>query len=660
MIPQTRIVIENVTPALDAGRFAVKGILGDRVAVEADIWKDGHELLKAVVLWRKLPGAELHPHAPAPKPRVDLAWQEAAMTTAFESNDRWFASFAPKEIGAHAFTVLAWTDLFGTWRSEFKKKQTAGQDLEIEIAEGIELVTRTGAGKKGSADGRLAELVKDLCAAPLERQVTILLATGTSDLMTECDLRADAQAYAAELPLWIDRERARFGSWYEIFPRSQGTTPGRHATLREAEQRLPAIAAMGFDVLYLTPIHPIGHTARRGPDNSDVCGASDPGSPWAIGSEAGGHTAVHEELGTLDDFDHFVTTAQNEGLELALDFAVQCSPDHPWVKEHPEWFQVRPDGSIRYAENPPKKYKDIFPLNFETTDREGLYGALLDAVLFWVGHGVRIFRVDNPHTKAVSFWEWLITMVHREHPDVLFLAEAFTRPKRMKMLAKVGFTQSYTYFTWRNTRAELEEYATELFLTDLHTCLRPNFFVNTPDILHEFLQTGGRPAFIARLVLAATLSPTYGIYSGFELCEREPQKEGSEEYLHSEKFEVRVRDWATPDSLAPLIARLNSIRREYRSLQLGSTLHLLESTNPYLIAYAKMLTDDQSPLVTVVNLDPFHVHEGTIRVPVDLFEPDEYRVTDLLAERTYEWRSEWNYVRLDPQQMPAHVLRLST
>jgi starch synthase (maltosyl-transferring) len=654
---QVRIVIENVTPSIDAGRFASKAVSGDRIEVAADIWKDGHELLKAVALWRKLGAEELRPGEGPAAPRLDAGWHEAPLSSSFESNDRWSGSFTIKELGTHVFTVLAWTDAFGSWRSELKKKVDAKQDVPLEILEGIDLVERTAAKAKGTGKKALEARLLALRGAAPSEQIDIALSEELAALMALHDLREEPQLFASELPLWIDRERARYGSWYEIFVRSQGSDPSRSATFREAEGRLPAIAAMGFDVVYLTPIHPIGHTARRGPNNSDFCGPSDPGSPWAIGSEAGGHTAIHPELGTIADFDHFVEVAAHHKLEIALDIAVQCSPDHPWVKEHPEWFSWRPDGTIKYAENPPKKYKDIYPINFDTADREGLYHGLLEVFRFWIGHGVKIFRVDNPHTKPVGFWEWLIASIHREHPEVLFLAEAFTRPKRMRYLAKLGFSQSYSYFTWRTTRAELEEYATELFLTEAREVMRPNFFANTPDILHEILQAGGRPAFITRLVLAATLSPTYGIYSGFELCERVPLRPGSEEYLHSEKFEVKAWDWERPGNITDTLVRINAARREQRALQLAGNLRFLESSNPHIIAYARMPPEKQGDLiVTVVNLDPFHLHEGTVRLPVDLYEADTYPVTDLLTDAVYQWRSEWNYVRLDPQALPAHVL----
>jgi starch synthase (maltosyl-transferring) len=661
-LEQVRIVIEGIKPQVDCGRFAIKAIVGDRIEVGADIWKDGHDLLKAAVLWRKMEPGEWHIGSWPRKPDLSKGWREAAMTSRYELNDRWFGSFVSSEIGPYAYTVLAWTDVFGSWRDALKKKAGAGQEVSSELLEGMRIIERY-AERAGQQDRKaILDQLAALKAAPSQQeQVALALGPALLELMERNDPRGDARVYPVELQLWVDREKARFGSWYEIFPRSQGTDPTRSAAFREAEARVPEIAAMGFDVLYLTPIHPIGHTARKGKNNTERAEPGDVGSPWAIGSEAGGHDAVEPSLGTIEDFDHFEQVVRQNGMEIALDFAVQCSPDHPWVKEHPEWFSKRPDGTIKYAENPPKKYQDIYPINFDTEDREGLYQALLDVVLFWIGHGVKIFRVDNPHTKPVGFWEWLIAEVHKKHPDVIFLAEAFTRPKRLKMLAKAGFTQSYTYFTWRNSRAELEEFATELFLTDVREYLRPNFFVNTPDILHEILQRGGRPAFLMRLVLGATLSPTYGIYSGYELLENIPLREGSEEYLDSEKYQIRVRDWHAPGNIIPFVTKVNSIRRAHYALQLASNLQFLGSTNPNIIAYAKWTPDRHDTLVVAVNVDPHQVQDGLVHVPPEIYggtEYESYRVTDLLTGASYTWRGPTNYVKLNPHEMPAHILQV--
>ena len=669
---QVRIIIENVTPKVDCGRFAAKAVKGDMVEVAADIWKDGHELLRAAVLWRKLAADESKGGAPLPVPDLkDRDWRESAMLTDVTFNDRWYATISPHEVGLHAFTVVAWTDRFGSFVAELKKKVEAGQDVSSEALEGLTIIDASINAAHGRDRVSLIETRHAVVAAQTTaKKVALFLDPVLAEIMARCDPRDDLQMCPAELPLWVDRERGRFGAWYEFFPRSQGTDPSRGATLGEAEVRLPEIAAMGFDVIYLPPIHPIGRTHRKGPNNAEESGPGDPGSPWAIGSEQGGHDAIHPDLGTLADFDHFVATARGLGMEISLDFAVQCSPDHPWVKQHPDWFSQRPDGTIKYAENPPKKYQDIFPINFDTKDRDGLYQALLDVVLFWARRGVRIFRVDNPHTKPSSFWEWLIDRVHRDHPDVLFLAEAFTRPKRMKRLAKLGFTQSYSYFTWRNTRPELEEYATELFLSDTADCLRPNFFANTPDILHEYLQQGGRPAFMVRLILAATLSPSYGIYSGFELCENRALMAGGEEYLDSEKYQYKTWDWHRPGNINELVTTVNRIRRAHPALAFARNLRFLESSNPNIIAYAKTTPDLADVLVTIVNVDPHNVRDGTVRLVPELFHraargkpvvgevPASYELTDLLTESTYTWRGEWNYVRLDPTWMPAHILHL--
>ncbi len=663
---QVRIVIEKVTPQIDCGKYPVKAIIDDCIEVAADIWKDGHEKLKAAVLWRKRNEWEYcnssTPAEPPPErwPKKLKKWNEAFMFSQFEYNDRWYASFSVEEIGQYAFTVIAWTDVFGSWADELQKKFQAGQSVDAELWEGMILLEKTMNRAGGIEKQELSEWLQKLRKAETEEARTRLaLSTELASIMQKADPRWDLQAYGWELPIWVDRRKARFGTWYEMFPRSSGTEPSRSASFRDAEKRLPEIAQMGFDVLYLPPIHPIGRTHRKGPNNQERGIPTDPGSPWAVGSWEGGHTAIHPELGTLEDFDHFLFTARKHGMEIALDFAIQCSPDHPWVHEHPQWFLKRPDGSIKYAENPPKKYQDIYPINFETPDREGLYQALLEVILFWAGRGVRIFRVDNPHTKPISFWEWLILEAHKEYPDLIFLAEAFTRPKRMRRIAKSGFSQSYTYFTWRNSKAELEEYCSELFRTSVVQYLRPNFFVNTPDILHEVLQKGGRPAFLMRLILAATLSPTYGIYNGFELCENRPIREGSEEYLDSEKYQIKVWDWNQPGNIRDWVTRINQIRREHESLHVSHNLQFLHSTNPQMIAYAKHSYNPKDVLVTVVNVDPFQAHESMVTLPSELYSnQSSYQVCDLLAGTYYSWNGPTNYVRLEPHVFPAHLLQI--
>jgi starch synthase (maltosyl-transferring) len=586
-----RIQIQSLTPLVDCGRYPAKACVGDEVRVEATIVRDGHEVLGAA-LRTKPPGGR--------------RWAEESMTDL--GNDRWAASFAPGSSGRWSYRVEAWVDPVASFQWELRRKVEAGQaDLSSELAEGAPLLEREG-----------VTVEEALAAGP-----------GPRLELTRSET----------LGIAVDSTLARFGSWYELFPRSWGGFAG-------VERELPHFAELGFDVLYLPPIHPIGHTNRKGPNNALEAGAHDPGSPWAIGSEEGGHSAVHPELGTLEDFDRLVEAARGHELEIALDYAIQCSPDHPWLRDHPEWFHRRPDGTLKYAENPPKRYQDIYNVNFDSEDREGLWNALRDVMLFWIDHGVRVFRVDNPHTKPVPFWEWLIGEVRARDPEVVLLSEAFTRPAMMTTLAKAGFHQSYTYFTWKNTKGELYELMGQLL--DWSPFLRPNFFTNTPDILHEYLQRGGRPAFEARLVLAATLSPSYGIYSGFESLENVPALAGSEEYLDSEKYEVKQR--RLDGELLPLVRRLNEIRREHAALQRLENVRFLETENEQLIAYAK---DD---VLVVVNLDPRRAQEGVTVVPAALGLPPAFAVRDLLTDDDHAWRIGRNYVRLDPGG--AHVLHL--
>ncbi len=601
--PQTRpprIQIEDVWPQLDCGRYPVKRSAGEEVEVWATIFRDGHETLGAAVLYRS-PGSP--------------EWREAPMRHV--EADRWTGSFPVDECGRWQFTVQAWVDRFESWRSEVRRKVEAGQaDLAGELAEGAVLLE-----------------VPDL-------DVAAGLASTESD-------RSEATRLTQTLGVDVDRELARFGAWYELFPRSWGGFAG-------VERVLPQLAELGFDVVYFPPIHPIGGTNRKGRNNALKAAKGDPGSPWAIGSAGGGHTAIEPGLGTEADFDRLVSAARAAGLEIALDFAIQCSPDHPWLKEHPEWFHRRPDGTLKYAENPPKRYQDIYNVNFESPDRAGLWTALRDVVLHWVGRGVRVFRVDNPHTKPLPFWEWLIAEVRAADPEVVFLSEAFTKPAMMAALAKAGFSQSYTYFTWKNTKAELTEYLTQLTRSTLPEFFRPNFFVNTPDILHEYLQRGGRPAFEARLVLAATLSPSYGIYSGYESLENTPIEPGSEEYRDSEKYEVKARRLDGP--LLPLIKRMNTIRRENAALRRIEGLDFLETENEQLIAYARRHEANQ--LIVCVNLDPLSEHEGVVVVPVWLGLPPAYAASELISRKSFQWRIGRNYVKLGPGQ--SHVLRVET
>ena len=587
----SRIQIQGIEPLVDCGRFAAKACVGDEVRVEATILRDGHEVLRAA-LRTKAPGG--------------ARWRDVPMEEL--GNDRFAATFAPDSCGRWAYRVEAWVDPVASFQWELGRKLEGGQqDLSSELAEGALLL------------GREQLTVEEALAAKPKQKLE----------------RTQSQALSLE----VDRELARFGAWYELFPRSWGGFAG-------VERLLPQFAELGFDVLYLPPIHPIGETNRKGRNNALEAGPGDPGSPWAIGSSEGGHTAVDPELGTLEDFERLVARAREHGLEIALDYAIQTSPDHPWLTEHPEWFHRRPDGTLKYAENPPKRYQDIYNVNFESEDREGLWNALRDAMLFWVERGVRVFRVDNPHTKPVPFWEWLIGEVRAREPEVVLLSEAFTRPAMMTTLAKAGFQQSYTYFTWKNTKGELYELMAQLL--DWSRFLRPNFFANTPDILHEYLQRGGRPAFEARLVLAATLSPSYGIYSGFESCENVPAAAGSEEYLDSEKYEVKQR--ALDGELLPLVRRLNAIRREHAALQRLENLRWLETENEQLVAYAK---DD---VLVVVNLDPRHAQEGVTVVPAALGLPPAFTARDLLVDESFQWRIGRNYVRLAPGG--SHVLHI--
>ncbi len=642
-----RVVIEHVTPSVDAGRHPIKRLVGDRLEVEADVYKDGHDLLGARIAYRG-PG--------------EREWRYALLRYRYEA-DRWFGAFELDRIGRWRYAVEAWPDPWRTWREDLRKRIDVGQDVASELLEGAALLRRAaapGAGATGAAQRELERAAARLAdaALPEDARLEVAFSEPLASLLHRPLEGSDLTRHEVVLEVVVDPVRAGFGAWYELFPRSQAREPGHHDTFADAERRLPELAELGFEVIYLPPIHPIGRTHRKGPNNTPGAGPKDPGSPWAIGGVEGGHTAVHPELGTLRDFEHFVQTAKSLSMEVALDYALQCSPDHPWVREHPQWFHVRPDGTIRYAENPPKKYQDIYPLNFWCDDREALWSACRDVVLFWIERGVQIFRVDNPHTKPLAFWEWMIADVKAAHPETVFLSEAFTRPKRMKGLAKLGFTQSYTYFTWKNTAWELREYLTELTQTDMTEYFRPNFFANTPDILHEYLQTGGRAAFRARLLLAATLSPVYGIYSGYELCENVPLRPGSEEYLHSEKYEIRSRDWDAPGHIKDDLRLLNRLRRENPALQRLANLEFLTSENEQVLCYRKSAPGND--LLVAVNLDPHHTQETMLHVPLEawgLSEADAFPVDDLLGGERYTWRGERNYVRLDPREKAGHVLR---
>ncbi|MGD0385399.1 MAG: alpha-1,4-glucan--maltose-1-phosphate maltosyltransferase [Solirubrobacteraceae bacterium] len=637
--PPPRVQIEDPQPVIDCGRYAVKACVGDLVEVSATIFRDGHDRVRALVRHR------------GPQARE---WSESPMhrSDAELGGDRWAGSFTVTAQGRWEWTVEAWTDAEATWRDELERKIAgdAAADLSAELLEGAALFSRAAARARGNDRDAIEAAATALAdpRTPEARRRELALAP---ELLAACERHPDrsrSTLMAPEVAIDVDRPRARFGCWYELFPRSFGGLSG-------VREQLEGLAELGIDVVYMTPIHPIGHTHRKGRNNALVAGPGDPGSPWAIGSEEGGHTAVHPELGTLEDFDALVAAAREAGIELALDFAIQCSADHPWLREHPEWFYHRPDGTLKYAENPPKRYEDIYTLNFDCDEWRALWQALLEVVEFWVARGVRIFRVDNPHTKPLAFWEWLIAQVRAREPDVLFLAEAFTRAAPLRALAKIGFNQSYTYFTWKNSRAELEQFVTELASSGMQLYCRPNFFVNTPDILTEYLQQGGPPAFRTRLVLAATLSPSYGIYSGFEHYENVALAPGSEEYLNSEKYELRARKLDGP--LLPLVTTLNTIRREHPALQRLDNVSFLAAENDALIAYAKSAPGET--LIIVVNLDGARVQEGVVIVPSGLGLAPAFEVVDLLSGERFDWRLGRNFVRLDPAERAAHVLAVA-
>ncbi|WP_435016998.1 alpha-1,4-glucan--maltose-1-phosphate maltosyltransferase [Tundrisphaera sp. TA3] len=640
----SRVIIEGVSPEIDQGRFPIKRTPGEDVVVSADIFAEGHDVVRAVVKYRAVGSPE---------------WSETPLTLL--TNDRWTGSFRVEGRGRIEYTIEAWVDRFDSWHKELGKKAEAQQDVASELLEGAELVRAGSARAKGN-DAAWLKSRADVLARGGEQggRIAAALDPELSAIMDRYPDRSRGATYDRTLLVLIERERARYGAWYEMFPRSASPVPGQHGTFKDVEARLPYVASMGFDVLYLPPIHPIGRSFRKGPNNTLTPGPDDPGSPWAIGGPEGGHKSVHPQLGTFEDFDHLVAAAKKLGIEIALDIAFQCSPDHPYVKEHPEWFRHRPDGTIKYAENPPKKYQDIYPIDFESDDWEALYAEMRDIFLFWIGHGVNIFRVDNPHTKPFRFWDWVIDQVRQRHPDTIFLAEAFTRPKIMKRLAKGGYPQSYSYFTWRTAKGPITEYFTELTQTDSVEYMRPNLFANTPDILHESLQVGGRPGFQLRLVLAATLGATYGIYGPpFEQCVGQAWKPGSEEYLDSEKYQIRHWDLDAPGNLRDFIARVNTIRRENPALHQDRNLRFYHIDNDEMIVYGKATADLSNIIIVVVNLNPHHAQSGWLRLPTEeLGLGSDYQVHDLLSDARYLWHGEWNYVRLDPFTVPAHIFRV--
>jgi starch synthase (maltosyl-transferring) len=641
---QQRIAIEQVTPQVEGGRFPAKDVVGSQVMVEADIFCDGHDILRAVVVFRH---------------RDDSTWQEAAMV--HFDNDRWRGFFPLGKMGLYDFHILAWRDLYAGWRHGVEKKKAAHQTITSELLEGRELVV--GTLQKHQAT---ASLVKALCETKDDEALHALLCSDeTACAMATFQERANLSSsdhLGHGFPLQALRHRARFGSWYELFPRSQGGDGKRHGTFDDVIGRLPAIREMGFDVLYFPPIHPIGHTNRKGRNNSLKAEPGDVGSVYAIGDETGGHTAIHPQLGTLDDFRRLVAAANRHGLEIALDFAIQCSLDHPWIKEHPQWFRWRPDGSIHYAENPPKRYEDIVNVEFYGKAFPDSWLALCDVVRFWIDQGVRIFRVDNPHTKPLPFWEWLLREIHDQRPDVFFLSEAFTRPKMMYRLAKVGFEQSYTYFTWRNTKEEITAYLQELADGPSRDFFGPNFFVNTPDINPYFLQTSGRPGFLIRAALATTMSGLWGMYSGFELCESAAVP-GKEEYLNSEKYEIRPRDWSAPGNIVPEITRLNHIRSANPALQTHLNISFYTAWNDNVLWYGKATPDRSNVVLVAVSLDPHHPQEVHLEVPLREFGMDDngvLEVEELMSGARITWRGKLQHWYFNPASLPFAIFRVLT
>jgi starch synthase (maltosyl-transferring) len=635
----SRVVILAVRPEVDGGRYPAKCVMGDVVAVEADLVADGHDIVRAALLHR---------------PPGETAWQEVELVAA--GNDVWRASFVAQRLGRHHFTVTAWIDAFASWRRGLERKVAAGNDVTVELLEGAILVDEAAARSSDQILRAQAAMLRG--DRPIAERIAAAVAPELAALMAAVPDRSAAARYRQELEMHVERPLAATSAWYELFPRSTGVN-GAHGTFRTAAKQLDYVAELGFDIVYLPPIHPIGVAYRKGPDNAPTAGPGDVGSPWAIGGAAGGHTAVHPELGTLADFEYFVGEARTRNLEVALDIAFQCSPDHPWVKEHPQWFKARPDGSIQYAENPPKKYQDVYPFDFETTDWRAMWIALRDVFLFWAERGVRVFRVDNPHTKALPFWEWCLREVSTRFPDSIFLSEAFTRPKLMYALTKGGFSQSYTYFTWRTTKPDIEAYCKEISQAPVADYFRPNFWPTTPDIFPEHLVHGGRAAFIARVIMAGTLSSSYGIYGPtYELMEHE-QRPGVEELAKSEKYQLRAWNLDHPDSLRPVIARLNGIRRTHPALHDMRSLRFHKSDNDLLLAYSKRRGD--SVVLVVVNLDPYHTHRGWLELDLEALgvETDRsFQVHDLLSGARFTWYGPRNFVELAPDQMPAHIFEV--
>jgi starch synthase (maltosyl-transferring) len=639
-----RVVIENVSPEIDAGRFPIKRVVADTVSVEADVFADGHDQL-AVVLSYQFEG--------------DHGWQRTSMVPLL--NDRWHAKFAVQQVGNYFYRILGWIDDFATWRRDLLKRIAVGQDIGVQLLVGAELVRGTAERARGEDRYRLAEFERRMRGDHGHRQPLEIVQSDELATLVARWYEPAAVAESNVLKVIVDRPQASFSAWYEMFPRSAGPK-GKHGTLNDVAAFLPYVASMGFDVLYLPPIHPIGRSYRKGANNAVDANSSDVGSPWAIGSSEGGHKSINPELGTIDDFRALIRKAERLGIEFALDIAFQCSPDHPYVQDHPEWFRKRPDGSIQYAENPPKKYQDIYPFDFESPSWQSLWNELKSVFLFWIDEGIRIFRVDNPHTKPFAFWEWTIGEIRQEYPEVIFLSEAFTRPKVMYRLAKAGFTQSYTYFAWRDTKRELTTYFTDLTGSSVREYFRPNLWPNTPDILPESLQVGGRAAFMARLVLAATLAGNYGIYGPpFEHGWSVPREPGSEEYLDSEKYQLHHHDLDRGDSLKDFIARVNAVRRGSPAIAHSGALKFHEAQNDQIICYSRSTPDHSDIVLVIVNLDPHYRQSAWITLPMAEFDlPAErpYQMHDLLTDARYLWHGNRNYIELDPASSPAHIFRI--
>lgn len=641
-----RAIIEHVTPQINCGQFPIKRVVGEKITVQADVFGDGHDAVQVSLKYRPLSSQE---------------WQEIPMN--FLGNDHWEASFSLDAPGKYEYTVAGWIDHFLTWQKGLQKKFDAGQDLRVEFLIGAQLIEEAAERAPEQERAMLHERAHFLRQpSNMSAEVQQVLSPEVSRLMTLYGDKSESGIYKRTLVVDVERKKALFSSWYELFPRSASQEWGKHGTFKDCEALIPHVVRMGFDVLYLPPIHPIGRAFRKGKNNNVTSQPGEPGSPWAIGAAEGGHKAIHPELGTVEDFVSFVNKARESGLEIALDLALQCSQDHPYVKEHPDWFKWRPDGTVQYAENPPKKYQDVLPINFETEDWQNLWYELKSIVDYWIDKGVHIFRVDNPHTKPFNFWEWLIREVRNEHPQIIFLSEAFTRPRVMERLAKIGFTQSYTYYTWRNTAYEIKQYMTELTKTDMREYFRPNFWPNTPDILPFSLQQGGEPAFISRLVMAATLSSNYGLYGPvYEFGINAPMAPGKEEYLDSEKYEIKLWDWNAETKIKDVMIRINRVRRENVALQTTWNIEFADTDNERLLAYAKMDDARTNRMLMVVNLDPYHMQAGYIKVPLYYFGMNpgaSYVVHDLITGARYNWHHEWNYIELHPTLMPVHVFRI--